>query len=239
MSDDLTSALFTAVGGMQAQSEVLAATAENIANEDTDAYKRWVATLNAGRTAGAPTVGLSRDASEGYIYQTGNPHDVAISGHGYFQVQLPNGQVAYTRAGNFQVTAAGQLSDIDGNPLAGSIVIQPGASIKIGADGMVSETINGITYTAGQLGIFTFASEQGLVSIGGNLVEPSEASGPALAGTPGAGGHGFVVQGAIETSNVNLETEFVNLILAKNAYAASARVVTTADDMMKVLLKTT
>jgi flagellar basal-body rod protein FlgG len=239
MSGGLTSALYTAVGGLQAQSEVLAATAENIANEDTDAYKRWVATLNAGRTSGAPTVNLQRDPSQGYLYQTGNPTDVAINGNGYFQVQLPGGQVAYTRAGNFQVSATGQLTDLNGNPLAGNILVQLGATISIAADGTVSETINGVTQTAGQLGIFTFPNERALVGIGGNLVQPSDASGPALAGTAGSGGNGFVVQGAIETSNVDLETEFLNLILAKNAYKASARVVTTADDMMKVLLATT
>ncbi len=206
MSGDLGSALATAIGGMEAQSEVLAATAENIANVDTNGYKAWITTLSAGAPNGAPLFVPQKDTSQGFIYTTGVPSDVAINGNGYFEVTLPDGQTAYTRDGSFQVSASGAVVDANGNPVLG---------------------MNGEPIVA------TFTNPGGLSGGSNNLEYATEASGAAI---PNGAGAGTVIHGALEDSNVDLSDQFVNLIVAKDAYAASARVVIAADSMMKTLL---
>src|ERR1700723_2733592 len=170
---------------------------------------------------------------------TGNPLDLAIQGGGFFQVLLPNGEIGYTRAGNFSVDNVGNVVTSDGNPLQPGITIPPNAlAITVGNDGTVSVTIPGQQTPAqvGSIQLATFQNPGGLNSVGGSLFTATGSSGDPLIGTPGgAEGIGTIQQGAVEESNVNVVTEFINLILAQRSYEASSRVVKAADEMFQTL----
>jgi len=199
----------------------------------------------AGQQTVVPTglqVGLgTRSASneilftQGQFSQTDNPLDLVIQGKGFFQVRQPNGQLAYTRAGNFHVDRDGNMVTADGNPLEPQITIPPMAQqISIAQDGTVSYTSPGQTAAqqAGQIQLAGFQNPAGLNSIGGNLYTPTDASGDATVGTPGGQeGLGSVLQGYTEGSNVSVVEEFINLIVAQRGYEANSKVVKAADDM--------
>jgi len=173
--------------------------------------------------------------TQGQFSQTDNPLDLVIQGKGFFQVRQPNGQLAYTRAGNFHVDRDGNMVTADGNPLEPQITIPPMAQqISIAQDGTVSYTSPGQTAAqqAGQIQLAGFQNPAGLNSIGGNLYTPTDASGDATVGTPGGQeGLGSVLQGYTEGSNVSVVEEFINLIVAQRGYEANSKVVKAADDM--------
>lgn len=254
--------LYTAASGMEAQELSLDNIANNLANANTSGFRRRRLQFEDLLyqniiTPGAPNtqqtiipaglqVGLgSRSAATEMIQQqgnfdfTGNQLDLAIQGEGFFQVLLPSGEIAYTRAGNFAVDNVGNLVTSDGNPIQPGITIPPDAlSVTVGNDGTVSVTIPGQQQPAqvGTIQLATFQNPGGLNSIGQNLFAATGASGDPIVGTPGgAEGLGSIQQGAVEQSNVNVVEEFVNLILAQRSYEANSRVVHAADQMFQTL----
>ena len=171
--------------------------------------------------------------SQGAIAPTGNPNDLAINGPGFFEVSLPNGGVAFTRSGAFGLSAASVMVDLNGNPVVGPIQTNPaGGPVSVSASGVVSQTVNGTAQVLGQIDLATFPNAGGLSAESGNLFSPSNASGQPVPGSNGS----QIVQGAVETPNVDLAQELITMITAKTVYTASARVITTADSMEKTLL---
>lgn len=254
--------LYTAASGMETQELSLDNIANNLSNANTAGFRsrrlQFEDLLYQNViTPGAPNtqqtiipaglqVGLgARSAATEVIQQqgnfdsTGNPLDLAIQGPGFFQVLLPNGQIAYTRAGNFAVDNVGNLVTQDGNQVQPGVTIPPDAlTITIGNDGTVSVTEPGQQQPAqvGTLQLATFQNPGGLNSIGQNLFEATAASGDPIVGTPGgAEGLGTIQQGYVEQSNVDVVTEFVNMILAQRSYEANSRVVRAADEMFQTL----
>jgi flagellar basal-body rod protein FlgG len=171
--------------------------------------------------------------AQGDFSETGNPLDLMISGQGFFQVLLPNGQTAYTRDGSFHPDASGNLVTQDGNPVQPAITIPTGAtSITVGADGTVSVTVAGQT-AAQQVGVLQLALFN---NPGGNLFLQTTASGDPVVGAPGGSeGMGSIIQGMLEQSNVSVVSEFVNMIIAQRAYEACSRVVNAADQMLQTI----
>jgi flagellar basal-body rod protein FlgG len=251
-------ALFSAGSGMAAQEMNLDTIANNLANANTTGFKMrrtqfqdllYQTYIQPGAAAGAQTVvpsglqvGLgTRPASnevifaQGNFQSTNNPLDVVIQGKGFFQVQLSNGTLAYTRAGNFQLDRNGALVDSNGDAVVPSITIPPQAqSITIAQDGTVSYTQPGQTASqvAGQIQLANFTNPAGLNSLGSNLFTPTDASGEATVGLPGGQeGMGTLMQGYIEQSNVSVVDEFINMIVTQRAYEANSKVVKAADDM--------
>jgi flagellar basal-body rod protein FlgG len=255
-------ALYSAASGMEAQQLNLDNIANNLANSSTSGFRRrrlqfedllYQNLISPGAPNTQQTIipsglqiGLgSRPAAteviqqEGNFDSTGNQLDLAIQGAGFFQVLLPSGEIAYTRAGNFSVDNVGNVVTSDGNPLQPGITVPPNAlTITVGSDGTVSVTIPGQQTPAqiGSIQLATFQNAAGLNSVGSNLFEATGASGDPLIGTPGgAEGIGTIQQGALEESNVNVVEEFINLILAQRSYEADSRVVKAADEMFQTL----
>jgi flagellar basal-body rod protein FlgG len=251
-------ALYSAASGMNAQQTNLDNIANNLANASTTGYKSRRAQFQdlmyqnmvqpgaaAGQQTVVPTglqVGLgTRTAANSILFtqgsftETDNPLDLVIQGSGFFQIQLPNGELAYTRAGSFQLNSTGSIVDSNGNLLQPSIVIPSNAqSITIATDGTVSYLAPGSTSSqkAGQIQLATFANPAGLNSLGASDYQPTDASGDPIVGNPGGNeGNGTIMQGYVEQSNVSVVDEFVNLIVAQRAYEASSKVVKAADDM--------
>jgi flagellar basal-body rod protein FlgG len=173
--------------------------------------------------------------TQGDFNQTGNSLDVAIQGQGFFQIQRPDGTIAYTRAGNFHMNNQGTIVTAEGDTLLPAITVPANStSITISQYGVVSATSAGQT-TAAQLGtiqLATFANPGGLNSIGGNLMQQTASSGNAITDVPGGNsGVGTLQQGYVENSNVDVVAEFVNMILAQRAYESNSKVVHVADDM--------
>lgn len=253
-------ALSIAASGMQAQQLNVDVISHNIANMNTTGYKRQRAEFQdmlyqnmerPGSTSSASGsilplgiqlgVGVRADAvgriaSQGGISATENPYDLAIDGRGYFQVTLPSGQTAFTRAGNFAVNADGEIVTADGYPLEPSITVpQDATAIQITRDGMIEVTMTGQTepQQIGQLEIATFLNPPGLEAIGDNLFLETPASGSPNSATPGSPGYGTLMQGYLELSNVNAVEEISSLIVAQRAYEMNARVITAADEMLQ------
>jgi flagellar basal-body rod protein FlgG len=252
-------ALYTAASGMLAQQLNLDNVAHNLANASTAGFRRrrlqfqdliYQNIVVPGSAATQQTsvsglqVGLgARPAaseviqSQGDFNTTGNPLDLAIQGLGFFQVELPTGETAFTRAGTFHLDAQGNIVTADGNPLTPAITIPPDAlSVSIGADGTVSVTQPGQT-TAQQVGniqLAVFPNAGGLNSIGKNLFQVTTASGDPIVGTPGGSeGLGSLQQGMLEESNVNIVEEFVQMVLTQRSYEANSKVVQAADQMFQ------
>ena len=173
--------------------------------------------------------------TQGDFNQTGNQLDIAIQGGGFFQVQQPDGTLAYTRNGSFHMNAQGLIVSSEGNQLLPAITVPANATnLTISTYGVVSATIPGQT-TAAQLGtiqLANFANPGGLDSIGGSLFRQTTSSGNAVTDTPGGStGVGTLEQGYLENSNVDVVAEFVQMILAQRAYESNSKVIKTADDM--------
>lgn len=253
-------ALNTAATGMVAQQLNLDNIANNLANASTSGFRKrrlqfqdllyqnlvmpgaaatQQTTISAGLQIGLGSRSSASEMiqSQGDLTATGNPLDLAIQGSGFFQVQLPSGDLAYTRDGTFHLDSQGQMVTADGNPLQPSITIPTNAtSITIGTDGTVSITQPGQTAAqqVGSIQMAQFANPGGLNSVGANLFLPTTASGDALLGTPGGSdGLGTVQQGSLEQSNVNVVEEFVNMILAQRAYESNSKVAQAADQMFQ------
>jgi flagellar basal-body rod protein FlgG len=255
-------ALFTAASGMQAQQLNLENVANNLANASTAGFRRrrlqfqdlmYQNMVLPGAAATQQTtystglqVGLgARSAaseiiqSQGDFNSTGNPLDLTIQGQGFFQVQLPTGETAYTRSGAFQLDSTGSIVTSDGNQLQPAITIPPSATnITIGADGTVSVQLPGQQQAqqVGTIQLATFANPGGLNSVGNNLYLETTASGNPIAGTPGGSeGLGTIQQGMLENSNVDVVGEFIQMILAQRGYEANSRVVRAADEMFQTI----
>jgi flagellar basal-body rod protein FlgG len=251
-------ALYSAASGMTAQQLNVDNIANNLANANTAGYKSRRAQfqdllyqnmVQPGSAAGQNTVvptglqlGLGTRAAsneiiftQGNFSQTDNPLDLVIQGNGFFQIKQPNGEIAYTRDGEFQLDQNGNMVTANGNALQPQIVIPSNAqSITIATDGTVSYLQPGQTTAtkAGQIQIAAFQNPAGLNSLGQNLYAPTDASGtPVVANPGGQEGLGTLLQGYTEQSNVSIVEEFVNLIVAQRAYEANSKVVKAADDM--------
>jgi flagellar basal-body rod protein FlgG len=228
----LDSAILTAAASLRAQGTVVAVAADNIANLSTPGFKRGEATLVSG-VSQIPAVFLRRDVSQGAIAPTGNPNDLAINGSGFFEIALPGGGIGFTRDGSFGVSASAVMVDVNGNPVVGPIQTDPaGGPVTVASDGVVSQTVNGSQRVLGRIQLASFPNPGGLSPQNGNLSSASAASGQPAVGDAS----GQVIQGAIETPNVDLAQELITMIAAKAVYQASARVITTASDMEKRLL---
>jgi flagellar basal-body rod protein FlgG len=255
-------ALYTAASGMVAQQLNLDNIANNLANSSTAGfygrrlqfsdlvYQNLVmpgaaatqqTTIAAGLQVGLGTMPRASEVvqTQGNFTQTGNPLDLAIQGLGFFQVTLPDGTIAYTRAGSFHLDAQGNIVTSDGNPLQPNITIPANATtITIGSDGTVSVTQTGQTAAqqVGAIQLAMFPNPGGLNSVGNNLFLQTTASGDPIVGQPGAAeGLGTLQQGMLEQSNVDIVSEFVNMIVAQRAYESNSRVVTSADQMLQDL----
>jgi flagellar basal-body rod protein FlgG len=188
---------------------------------------------------GARTVATERIFSQGSLQQTGNTLDVAINGRGLFQIQMPDGTTAYTRDGSFQVDSQGTLVTASGYIVLPSMQIpQDALAVTIAKDGVVSVTQPGNPNTISQLGqiqLATFVNPAGLQSQGENLFIETAASGAPQVNNPGTNGLGTLNQSFIETSNVNVAEELVNMIITQRAYELNSRVITTSDQMLQRL----
>jgi flagellar basal-body rod protein FlgG len=186
--------------------------------------------------SGVKTGSVYRIMEDGSATQTGNDYDVMIQGKGYFQIQLPSGETAYTRAGNFSLDDQGRLVTTDGYLVQPSITIPQGTTgVSISKAGEVSVTTAGVTAptVVGQLQLATFANPAGLDAQGDNLFLESGASGAPNVSTPGDTGFGTLLQGYTESSNVDAVSEITALIVAQRAYEMNSKVITTADEMLQ------
>jgi flagellar basal-body rod protein FlgG len=251
-------ALYSAASGMAAQQMNVDNIAHNLANANTVGFKSrraefqdlmYQSVVQPGSAAGQQTVvpaglqlGLGTRAtsneiifSQGAFSETDNPLDMVIQGKGFFQIRLPSGSLAYTRAGTFQLDKDGNMVTSEGNPLEPAITIPAAAqAISIAKDGTVSYTLPNqpAAQQAGQIQLANFPNPAGLNSLGGNLYTPTDASGDPTVGTPGGQeGLGSVMQGYVEQSNVSVVQEFINLIVAQRGYEANSKVVQAADQM--------
>ncbi|MBN8847830.1 MULTISPECIES: flagellar basal-body rod protein FlgG [unclassified Sphingomonas] len=254
-----TAAMHIARTGLDAQDMRMRVISNNLANVNTTAFKRdranfatlgyqvvtapgaqstqstqYATGLNLG--TGVRVQGTARIDTEGSLNTTGNSLDLAIDGDGYFQVQMPGGELGYTRAGNFSRSPEGLLVTSDGYQVMPGITIPQGASsITIGTDGTVSATLPGQTaaQTLGQIQVANFPNAAGLQSMGDNYVKETAASGAADLGVPGENGRGTVRQGMLEASNVNVVEELVDMIETQRAYEVNSKMISATDDMLK------
>lgn len=252
-------ALNIAATGMEAQSTRIDNISNNLANVNTTGYKKSRADFEdllyqnlkaPGAAAGdgvAAPVGLqigygvraaasSKLFSQGDFQQTSNPLDLAIEGEGFFQVVQPNGEIAFTRAGNLKTDGEGQLVTTSGFVLDPAITIPPDAtSVSISADGRVNVTqgTSAEPVEVGQLQLAGFTNPAGLSSIGHNLYAATPTSGDPISGAPGENGLGTVLQGFLEGSNVKVVEEMVDLIVAQRSYETNSKVIQAADEMLR------
>ncbi len=255
----MSRALDIAATGMQAQQLFVDVTSQNLANINTTGFKRerpefedliyqnlqrvgtnssdsgTIVPVGVNIGLGVKTAAIYRNNGQGPVQQTENSLDLAIQGRGYFQVTLPTGEIAYTRSGNLQLSETGEIVTNDGYLVSGPSAIPQGAeSISINASGEVFVKLQGTTtpQAAGQFELVTFLNEAGLDATGNNLYLETPASGTPIAGPPGADGIGSVLQGFLESSNVNPITELTNLIRAQRAYEMNSKVISKQDEML-------
>lgn len=255
-------ALDIAGTGMQAQQTNVEVISNNIANMSTTGYKRrraefqdliyqnlrrvgsnssdsgTVVPSGAQVGLGVKTAAIYRISEQGSLQQTSNSLDLAIQGNGYLQVTLPSGDTAYTRDGTLALAPDGTIVTADGYSIVPGITVPNNAqSITINPSGQVQVTVAGqtATQTVGQIQLAVFPNEAGLDAQGDNLFVQTTALGDPTTGTPGAAGFGSVMQGFVESSNVNSVTEITSLITAQRAYEMNSKVITAADDLMQTL----
>ena len=251
--------LWTSTTGMSAQNLNMDVIANNLANVSTTGFKKSRADFQdllyqIMKVPGSPTsadtrsptgiqVGLgvkpaavTKVFTEGDIVQTENPLDVAIEGSGFFQVEMPDGNTAFTRAGNLKLDGDGRLTTSDGVPIQPEIVIPEDArEVTISQTGLVSALVGDDTTSTelGNIDLADFVNEAGLVAIGRNLFRETDSSGAAALGTPGSDGYGTLLQGYVENSNVNLVEEMAHMITTQRAFEINSNVVSTSDEMMQ------
>ena len=249
-----------AATGMLAQQLNVEVISNNIANLSTSGFKRQRAEFQdllyqnlrrIGATSsdtgtivpsgiqigvGVKTASVYRITEQGNLLSTENSLDLALDGKGYFQITLPSGQIAYTRAGTFQLSPTGDLVTADGFLLEPTINIpQDATDISINATGevLIQQDGNTSTVNQGQIQLATFPNAAGLEAIGDNLFLQTAASGAPVTGTAGSAGFGSLLQGFLEASNVNPVQEITTLITAQRAYEMNSKVITTSDEMMR------
>jgi flagellar basal-body rod protein FlgG len=257
----MINSLWIAKTGMEAQQTQLDVISNNLANVSTTGYKRANAVFEdliyqnlrqvGSQTTeqsqlptglhlglGVRTVATSRNFMQGALQQSNNNLDVAIKGNGFFQVTMPDGTAGYTRDGSFQVDSQGRLATSSGFPVANGITVPPHAtSVSISADGAVSVLLPGNTapQPLGNLAMANFINPPGLEPRGQNLYIETAASGQPTSGTPGTNGLGTVMQGYLETSNVNVVQELVTMIQTQRAYEMNSKAIQTSDQMLAKL----
>lgn len=198
----------------------------------TDSYRQ---SAGMAQGSGVGIFGTSKLFTNGELKKTDLPLDIAIRGDGFFEVTLPDGQAAYTRGGSLIVNKDGFLATPDGNPLKPGIHIgQDTQSLAISANGVVTAQTNNKSapIEIGRIELANFADVTGLVALGENLYKPSERSGDAMYSKPGEDNMGVVAQGFVESSNVKLIDEMVNLMVAQRAYEMSVKVIQASDEML-------
>jgi len=254
-------ALYSAASGLEAQQLNIDVIANNLANVNTAGFKLsrpefedlLYQNLRASGAAsststdlpvglqvglGSRPVATSRLFTQGEFRQTGNPLDFVIEGQGFFQVRLPSGETAYTRAGSFHLNREGSLVTAEGNLLDPQVTIPADAqTVTVGSDGTVSVTQPGQAQAqqVGTIQLATFPNPAGLNSIGKNLFLTTSSSGEPITGTAGENGIGTINQGFVEQSNVNVVEEMVNMIVGQRAYEINSKVVKTADEMLQTM----
>ncbi len=248
--------------GMQAQQTNVEVISNNLANMTTTGFKRERAEFqdliyqnlrrvgsNSSDTGtivpsgaqvglGVKTAAIYRINEQGNLQQTSNTLDMAIQGNGYFQITLPDGETAYTRDGTFSLSPDGTIVTADGYTVLPGLTIPTAAtSVTVNTSGQLQVTLQGQTAptTVGQFQLASFPNEAGLAAQGDNLFLQTAASGAPVAGNPATTGFGTMMQGFIETSNVNVVTEITNLITAPRAYEMNSKVITTSDEMLSTL----
>jgi len=252
-------ALYTAATGMNAQEINVATISNNIANVNSTGYKksraefqdllyqnlRLVGTLspNGNQIPTGSQLGLgtklgsvAKIYTQGDFIQTQNQLDMAITGKGFFQIALPDGTIAYTRAGSFKMNNTGQVVTADGLPLEPAITIpQDALQISVDQNGSVAVTQPGAVAPTvlGTIQLATFQNQAGLQAIGNNAFQQTDASGAPTVGNPNSDDRGKTQQGFLEMSNVSVVEEMVNLISAQRAYETNSRTVQTADEILQ------
>lgn len=252
-------ALWTAGSGMMAQQMNIDTISNNLANVNTNGFKKMrlefedllyqtIRTAGAASAQGAnvPTgfqvghgvksVSTTKIFSQGDFVNTGNPLDIVIEGEGFFQIQMPDGSTAYTRDGAFKIDGEGRMVTSQGYVLQPEITMPNNAdSINIGSDGTITVTLAGETdpQEIGRIELARFLNPAGLINAGGNAYKTSAASGEAVAGNPGADGLGTTGQGFLEISNVKVIEEMVNMIVAQRAYEINSKAIQASDEMLQ------
>ena len=252
-------ALWVAKTGLEAQQTRMAVISNNLANVNTNSFKRGTAVFEdlmyqnirqAGAQSsedsqiptglylgtGVKTVATEKQFGQGNMVVTDNMLDVAIEGNGFFQISLPDGTNAYSRDGSFQLDADGRLVTPTGFPVSPAITVpQDATGVTIGIDGTISVVTPGSATPTqiGNLQLANFVNPQGLQPIGKNLLVETASSGTAQVGTPGLDGLGSLNQGFLESSNVNVVEELVNMIEAQRAYEMNSKAIQTADGMLR------
>ncbi len=254
-------ALYTSATGMKAQEMRIDNTANNLANVNTTGFRRsamdfadliYTTYRQPGSTVadtqlsptglqignGVRVVATNKHFVQGTTEQTGNPLDAAIEGDGFFQVRLPNGELRYSRAGNFRIDSTGQLVNADGYLLDPPVTVNQGldiSKITISVDGQVQGVQSGsssIPVDLGQIQLFSFLNPAGLSSEGSNLFAETPASGVATQGIAGTPGYGLIRQASLESSNVEVVNELISLISAQRAYEINSRAIRAGDEML-------
>ena len=252
-------AFSTAATGMAAQQAMVDSIANNLANINTNGYKRtqvnfqdllYLKIREAGREiasgvtapsgleigSGVRMASTNKVFTVGQLQNTSRSLDVAIQGDGFFEVTLPNGERRYTRDGSIQMDANGQLVNASGYAISPSITIPTEAtSIDVGADGTISVQTSSGSTVVGTLDLYRFPNNAGLSAEGGNLFMETEASGTATAGTAGEEGYGSILSKFLEKSNVEMVNELVNLITAQRGYEINSRIIKVGDRMLRKL----
>ncbi|MFH1810637.1 MAG: flagellar basal-body rod protein FlgG [Pseudomonadota bacterium] len=255
-------ALHTAAAGMAGQQFKIDVTSNNLANVNTAGFKRSRAEFQdllyqqikapgvAGRTGSAPSAGIDvgsgvkisgteRVMALGDLKQTDNPLDLAIEGDGFFQVRLPSGALGYTRAGLLRGDGDGRLVTPDGDPLDPPVVLPRDAvAVTVARDGVVSVLVDGRTdpVEVGHVELARFVNASALRPLGRNLFAPTTTSGEPVAVTPGQEGSGALLQGYLETSNVQVVEEMVELIASQRAYELNSKAIQAADAILQRLV---
>ncbi len=254
----MNQSLWVAKTGLDAQQTRMSLISNNLANVNTTGFKRGRASFQdlmyqTVRQPGAQTsqqtqspsglmvgtgtqvVSTEKMFTQGNLLQTNNAFDLAINGRGFFEVQLPDGSAAYTRDGGFQVDSQGQLVTASGYPLQPGINIPPNAqSVTIGSDGTVSVQLAGeaAPQQVGSVTVADFINPAGLQPKGENLFAETASSGTPQTGAPGQSGLGLLIQGSLESSNVNVVEELVNMIETQRAYEMNSKAISTTDQML-------
>ena len=253
--------LYTAATGMMAQQTQIDVVSNNISNVNTIGYKKQRAefadlfyqTMEYAGTStsqttksptgisvglGARTTAITKIFTQGNFKETHNNLDLAIQGDGFFQIELPDGRIAYTRDGAFKLDANGNIVTSDGYKLIPNITLPPDTvQISIGTDGTVSILQAGQTQMQqiGQIQLAKFINPAGLHSLGSNLYINTSASGDPIVDVPGQNGLGEIRQGFVEMSNVQLVEEMTDLITGQRAYDAASKAITTSDEMLQTV----
>ena len=261
----MNQSLWIAKTGLDAQQTKLSTIANNLANASTAGFKksravfedllyqnvRQVGAQSSADTQlpsglmlglGVRTVATEKLFNQGNLVETGNAFDMAIEGRGFFEVLMPDGSQAFTRDGSFQVDAQGQMVTSSGYVVQPAVTIPEGAqSISVAADGTVSVVIPGssIATQVGNLQVTDFINPAGLQPLGKNLFAETASSGTPSAGNPGLNGLGTIMQGFIESSNVNVVEELVNMIETQRAYEINSRAISTSDQMLQFMTNNT